>query len=213
MVLRRSLLLLVLAVGAMCWAHPSFLGYTGIYYTPTAEVLPPNVWSAGAYSVDLDDTFPDRYSFGYGFDGRLEVTLLKYKPKNGQDETFLAGKYQIFPERQGQPAFAVGVYDVTDEQKTTVYIVASKTLSGPFEVKRRKVFQAIGHFGIGGGQLDGIFSGLELVLGPSLSLLGEYDTKNFNVGARILINDSIALNGALFDFDKLGIGISYRRTF
>ncbi|MBC7328660.1 hypothetical protein H5T87_11215, partial [bacterium] len=99
------------------------------------------------------------------------------------------------------------------EMETTVYLVASRTLGGPFEVRKRKVFETIGHIGIAGGSLDGIFTGVEFVLGPSLRIIGEYDTRDINLGARILVNDQLALTGAVFDFDKLGIGISFKKAF
>lgn len=213
--MRRVNLLLWLFVSILPlgYSHPSFNGYTGLFYTPTAEILPSNTWAAGAYSVDLDAVFPDRYCFNYGFQGNLEMNIIKYVPDKGEKETVLSGKYQIFPETSGRAALAVGVFDITKETQTTVYIVASRTLGGPFEVRKRRIFEMIGHIGIAGGGLEGIFAGAEFVLGPSFRAIAEYDTKDFNLGARILINDQIALTGAVFDFDRLGIGISFKKEF
>lgn len=211
----RTLFLTCVLLGFLAtgWSHPSFNGYTGLFYTPTAEVLPPNSWSAGAFSVDLDTVFPDRYCFSYGFPGNLELNVVKYVPDKGEKETVISGKYQIFPETVGRAALAVGVSDITKEIQTTVYIVASRTLGGPFELKKHRIFETIGHIGIAGGGLEGIFAGIEFVLGPSFRVIGEYDTKDFNLGARILINDQVALTGGVFDFDKLGIGISLKKAF
>jgi hypothetical protein len=211
--LKKLLLLLFLFVVAVAFSHPSFNGYTGLIYTPTAEVLAPDTWSAGAYSVDLDEVFPDRYCFSYGAGGNLEVTVLKLAPENGEKETIISGKYQIFPESKGRAALSVGAIDITKEMETTVYMVASRTLTGAFEVKKRRVFETLGHIGIAGGGMDGIFAGIEFVLGPSLRIIGEYDTKDFNIGGRIIINDQLAITGAVFDFDKLGIGVSFSKAF
>jgi hypothetical protein len=211
--LKKLLLLLFLFVVGVALSHPSFNGYTGLFYTPTAEVLAPNSWSAGAYSVELDETFPDRYCFSYGAGGNLEINLLKLAPENGEKETIISGKYQIFPESKGRAAISVGAIDVTKEIETTVYIVASRTLTGTFEVKKRRIFETIGHIGIAGGGMDGIFSGIEFVLGPSLRVIGEYDTKDFNIGGRIIINDQLAITGAVFDFDKFGLGVSFTKAF
>lgn len=213
--MRRAVFLCGLLFNAFCLslAHPSFNGYTGLFYVPTAEVLAPDTWSAGAFSVDLDAVFPDRYCFSYGFPGNVEVNVVKYVPDKGEKETVISGKYQIFPETKGRAALAMGVFDITKETQTTVYIVASRTLGGPFEVRERRVFETIGHIGIGGGGLEGIFAGVEFVLGPSFRVIGEYDTKDFNIGARILINDQVAITGAIFDFDRLGLGISLKKAF
>lgn len=212
--MRRLILLFsLLSVFSLSWPHPSFNGYTGLFYTPTAEVLPPDTWAAGVFSVDLDAVFPDRYCFNYGFPSNLELNVVKYIPDSGERETVISGKYQIFPETPGRAALSVGVFDITKELQTTVYIVASRTLGGPFEVKKRRVFETIGHIGIAGGEVGGIFAGVEFVLGPAFRMIGEYDTRDFNLGARILIDDQVALTGAIFDFDRLGIGISYKKTF
>ncbi len=213
--MRRAVSLLGLLLGVVVsgWCHPSFNGYTGLFYIPTADVLSADSWSAGVFSVDLDAVFPDRYCFGYGFPGSIEVNVVKYVPDKGEKETVISGKYQIFPETPGKAALAVGIFDITKEMQTTVYVVASRTLGGPFEVKKRRVFETIGHIGIGGGGLEGIFAGIEFVLGPSFRVMGEYDTSDFNIGARILINNQVSLTGAVFDFDKLGVGISFRKAF
>jgi len=211
--LKKHLFILFLFVVGIAFSHPSFNGYTGLFYIPTAEVLAPNSWSAGAYSIDLDEVFPDRYCFSYGSAGNLEVNLLKLAPESGEKETIISGKYQIFPESKGRAALSVGAIDITKETETTVYIVASRTLTGAFEVKKRRVFETIGHIGIAGGGMDGIFAGIEFVLGPSLRVIGEYDTRNFNIGGRIIINDQLAITGAVFDFDKLGLGVSFSKAF
>ncbi|MGC8843882.1 MAG: hypothetical protein ACP5QS_08070 [bacterium] len=208
---KYSFLLLVIVVG-VAFAHPSFNGYTGLFYTPTAEVLAPNSWSAGAYSVELDEVFPDRYCFSFGFPGNMELNLLKLAPDSGEKETIISGKYQIFPESKGQAALSVGAIDITKETETTVYLVASRTLTGAFEVKKRRIFETIGHIGIAGGGMDGIFAGIEFVLAPSLRLIGEYDTRHFNIGGRIIINDQVAITGAVFDFNKFGMGVSFSKV-
>jgi hypothetical protein len=211
--LKKYLLLSILFVVGIAFSHPSFNGYTGLFYTPTAEVLAPNSWSAGAYSVELDEVFPDRYCFGYGSTGNLEVNLLKLAPESGEKETIISGKYQIFPESKGRAALSVGAIDITKEVETTVYIVASRTLTGAFEVKKKRVFETIGHIGIAGGGMDGIFAGIEFVLGPFLRIIGEYDTRDFNIGGRIIIEDQLAITGAVFDFDKFGLGVSFSKAF
>jgi len=205
--------LALLGILTISWCLPSFNGYSGLFYVPTAEVLPANSWSVGAFSVDLDEVFPDRYCFSYGLPGGMELNVIKYVPDDEEEETLLSGKYQIFPETKDKPALAVGVFDVTEERETTVYLVASRTLSDSFEVRKRRVFETIGHIGVGGGRLEGIFAGVEFVLAPSFRVIGEYDTDDFNIGIKILANDKLAITGAVLDLDRLGVGISFKEDF
>src|SRR5215471_13145705 len=60
-------------------ATTTFLGDTGLWNVPTAEVLPDRKWSISAYRVNFDDNqgFSDisnwPVTFGYGLKGRAEV--------------------------------------------------------------------------------------------------------------------------------------------
>src|SRR4051812_30035769 len=60
-------------------ATTTFLGDTGLWNVPTAEVLPARKWSASAYRVNFDDTqgFSDvsnwPITFGYGLKDRAEI--------------------------------------------------------------------------------------------------------------------------------------------
>ena len=60
-------------------ATTTFLGDTGLWYVPTAEVLPRKKWSMSAYRVNFDDNqgFTDvsnwPVTFGYGISDRAEL--------------------------------------------------------------------------------------------------------------------------------------------
>src|SRR5512138_3986956 len=60
-------------------ATTTFLGDTGLWNVPTAEVLPARTWSASAYRVNFDDNqgFSDvsnwPVTFGIGLKDRAEV--------------------------------------------------------------------------------------------------------------------------------------------
>src|SRR5258708_27587633 len=60
-------------------ATTTFMGDTGLWYVPTAEILPARKWSASAYRVNFDDNqgFTDvsnwPVTFGYGIRDRAEV--------------------------------------------------------------------------------------------------------------------------------------------
>jgi outer membrane protein OmpA-like peptidoglycan-associated protein len=60
-------------------ATTTFLGDTGLWYVPTAEILPASRWSVSAYRVNFDDNqgFTDvsnwPVTFGYGIKDRAEI--------------------------------------------------------------------------------------------------------------------------------------------
>src|SRR4249919_539582 len=60
-------------------ATTTFLGDTGLWYVPTAEILPARKWSASGYRVNFDDNqgFSDvsnwPVTFGYGVRDRAEI--------------------------------------------------------------------------------------------------------------------------------------------
>jgi hypothetical protein len=60
-------------------ATTTFLGDTGLWYVPTAEILPRKKWSMSAYRVNFDDNqgFTDvsnwPVTFGYGISDRAEL--------------------------------------------------------------------------------------------------------------------------------------------
>src|SRR5687767_12238755 len=60
-------------------ATTTFLGDTGLWYVPTAEILPDRKWSVSAYRVNFDDDqgFTDvsnwPVTFGYGLRDRVEL--------------------------------------------------------------------------------------------------------------------------------------------
>src|SRR5690349_2385107 len=60
-------------------ATTTFLGDTGLWYVPTAEILPHRKWSVSAYRINFDDDqgFTDvsnwPVTFGFGVKDRLEL--------------------------------------------------------------------------------------------------------------------------------------------
>jgi len=228
------LVLLMLFVAPGVAAIPSFLGYTGLILTPTADVLSQSQWNAGFFAFDFD-ALPDASSFcanlgvaptvEVGFartrlsdseeavitDGSDGVTVIT---QSGAAGTILNGKYQFLSETPAHPALAAGIIDLTGDVKTTVYAVASKSFGQSHKTAFGEITSARFHAGVGGGLLDGLFGAVSAALGDRLFLMLEYTGDGYNAGARFSVTDEWHVHFAGLDwFDNLGIGVSFNKGF
>ncbi len=195
-------------------AAPSYFGYTGLIRVPTAEALGDKQFNAGAFYInrdELDD--PDIYVGNLGVGPGVEFGLAVIRRGEGTDDIFINGKYNFRPETDGQPALAAGIIDLASEVDATVYFVGSKGFGKARETAYGRLYAAEFHAGFGGGQLDGIFGALNANLGPSAKLMLEYDSEDFNLGARFRLGRQFAADVALFDWSDLGVGLSYTQPY
>jgi len=195
-------------------AAPSYFGYTGLIRVPTAEALSDQDFNAGAFYInrdELDD--PDCYVGNLGVGSGTEVGIAVIRRGEGADDVFINGKYEVRPETKAQPALAAGIIDLASEVDATVYFVASKGFGTSRETRYGPLYAGEFHVGFGGGQLDGIFGAVNANLGPSAKLMLEYDTEDFNAGARFALGGQFAADVALFDWSDLGVGVSYTSTY
>ena len=212
-------LLLVLAVmlastGAAL-AAPSFYGYTGLVRTPTAEALDKDDYNVAAFTLNFEEGADSNiYAANLGLNQGVEVGFARLRPEDDSAETFLNAKYKFSPETGAQPAIAAGVIDFTDEVDTTVYVVFSKSLQERYEMDFGEIISPQVHFGVGGGQFDGVFGALSATIGHRLMLFAEHDSSEINFGARLALNDELRAHLAALDgFDDIGLGLSYNKAF
>ncbi|HUU54623.1 MAG TPA: hypothetical protein VMY87_06870 [Armatimonadota bacterium] len=195
-------------------AAPSFFGYTGLIRVPTADALSDNEFNAGAFFInrdELDD--PDVYTGNLGVADDVEVGISVIRRGSGSDDVFVNGKYNFQPGADGKPALAAGIIDLASEVDATVYFVGSKGFGKVYETQFGPLHAGEFHVGFGGGQLDGIFGALNANLGPTAKLMLEYDTEDFNLGARFLVGRQFNIDVALFDWSDLGVGVSYTQGY
>jgi hypothetical protein len=68
------------------------------------------------------------------------------------------------------------------------------------------------NFGLGGGELGGLFFGISKVFYPDefpqVTLVGEYDAYSLNLGAKILLKKGILLNVAVIDMQDFLVGLT-----
>jgi len=164
----------------------SALGSTGIIRMPSAEVQPEGTGMVGLLKVPsgLAPSIPgnrDQEQYALGIYPRVEIgnTLAEYF--GGWDITG-HGKVQLLREGRALPAVAVGATELAandlagGSERTVFYGAATKHLAAD----RLRI--TLGYADRG---LSGPYGGLEWALAPHLTLLGEYDTRRFNVGARL----------------------------
>jgi hypothetical protein len=206
--------LLVMLLSATAVADPSYFGYTGLLRVPTAEALSARAFNAGIFHIErreLDK--PEIYAGNLGVAEGVEVGLAVIRREAGTDDIFINGKYALRPAREGRPAFAAGVIDLASEVDATVYLTMSQAFGRAYETPFGILSQGEFHVGFGGGQLDGIFGGLAANVAPTLKLMLEYDTEDFNVGARFRVARQFKIDVGLFDWSDLGLGLSYNYPY
>jgi hypothetical protein len=207
-------LMVALLVAQAVAAAPSFLGFTGLLRIPTADTLDRDEFNVAWFDVDLGDTDQTAYAANLGLRDGLEVGALRTKLEHSEHETVLNLKYRIQPENDKHAGFAVGVFDPTDEIRSTVYFVASKTVASKARAFGDDVTGVRAHIGVGGGELNGVFAGLSAVLGNRLLLAAEYDTENVNLGARLNVGYGLRVHAGWFnELSNFGVGVSYNKMF
>jgi len=209
------LLLAALAISAgPALAAPSFYGYTGLVRTPTADALDKDDYNAAAFTLNFEEGGDANiYAANLGLADGLEVGFARIRPEDGSAETYLNAKYRFRPETGAQPAIAAGVVDFTDETDTTVYVVFSKSLTRRYERGFDEIISPQIHFGVGGGQFDGVFGALSATVGQRFMLFVEHDSSEVNFGARLALSDELRAHCAALDgLDDIGIGLSFNKA-
>jgi hypothetical protein len=189
-------------------AAPNFLGSTGLLLTPSADVVRLREWNAHVHGTDDLTT----YGANLGLFENLEVGVTGVDPDVGSSEALINAKYRLVPESATVPAIALGAVDLADELDIdpSIYLVVSKAL-GAFGVETGG-YQLRGHLGIGDGIYDDIFAGVDLIINPRLLLMAEYDSNDFNFGARLGLTPEVRVDLAILDGD-FGAGISFNALF
>lgn len=215
MALSSILLVVCLLLGGVpLIAAPSFLGPTGLLLTPTADALGEDDYNVAAFTLNLEEGADSNiYVANLGLAEGLEMGFARHSPEDASGETYLNAKYVFSPETDANPAIAAGVLDFTDEVDTTAYIVFSKALQRRYESGWGPITAPRLHFGVGGGQWDGIFGGLSTAVGDRLLLIAEYDGSDVNFGARLALGNSLRVHAAALDgFENVGLGISFNKV-
>jgi len=210
----------------MVYAIPSFRGYTGLLLVPTARSLDRGMWDAGLFVESVSEGTINDYVANYGVSNGLEVGLDVFRrddkfegfgPTDGS-KVLINGKYEFLRETAAHPAIAAGIIDLADQVESTVYVVASQSLSKKLGCFAGEPIAPTIHVGFGGGILDGVFAGLSTYLGNRIEVMVEWDSRIFDVGGRFRLTPGLTVHAGFFDvFDRydasFGVGLSYGRYY
>ncbi len=164
-----------IAYGKTIW------GPTGLIFVPTAFTINAGELNWGAaFSRDYS-----AISLSYGVIRDVEIGAT-YLDRDGADNKIIANaKVHIVPANFDQFSLAVGVMDAADAVNQSFYIVGSTALAVPNYADDEGAIGFHLHAGVGTGYFDEkLFAGGELLFPRGFSVMGEWDTKNFNLGAR-----------------------------
>lgn len=166
----------------------SMQGYTGILNTPSAHVTEEG-WLYALYTNQEESKwrrrtpFQDNYMFSVGLFNFIELGGRFFEaPRMGRD---LSGNIKVTSAPLTRnypmiPVLAAGIQDIGGGAVLlqTKYVVLSE------DIWR---FRFSGGYGKGPQRMKGLFAGGEFKAHDWLYLLGEYDTKETNVGARVVL--------------------------
>lgn len=218
----RNLTTLVLMAGLAALvagsasAAPSFAGYTGLLAVPNADVLTEKSFNVGYTDISLTGGDVTNTFGNYGIGSNVEIGFNRMRNDAGERRTLLNGKFMVMGETDRRAGLAVGMVDATGELDRTFYVVASKSIGRTITAFDREITNVRLHAGLGTGMLDGAMLGVSAVLGKRLAILAEYDSSQFNVGARLFLVEGLRLHGGLFDIGDStdgGLGISFSRNY
>ncbi len=208
-------------------AEPSLNGFTGLLATPTADALDDGAYNLGLNSSEVEDWDDFSYYANFGLGDETEVGVLLFRTdednintsvapqsvRGRRDETFLHIK-RALAEEDGGPRIAAGIFDLSDEIETTVYVVGSWEQGRVVgQIEGREVRFVNLHAGFAAGLWDDFFAGAQLLFGPDVQVMGEFVEDDFNLGARFSPAPSFNVDFGFMDVEDLAINVSYNRDF
>lgn len=205
-----AVLLLLAAVPVWAQPAPSFLGPTGLLFVPTADVVGMGEFNVGGAVARFDETDISWISGNVGLLPQLEVGATLVKPEHADSEAMLNAKYRLLKPALTATTLSVGMIDITDEVSRSAYAVLTHNVGAGLVLREGPFSNPRVHVGVGGGLFDGVFLGGEVTVGSKVDLIGEYDSHDFNFGARFPLSKSFELTAAVLDnFDDVGVGAAF----
>ena len=167
----------------------SLFGPTGLITIPTAYTARRNEARVGAsFSEGIRGP-----SANYGILDYIEVGGAFLDRDNGRDRPIANAKVSIVPSNFRYFELGVGIIDAFDAIDQTIYFVASADLVRP-RVEAPDGSLPVGfkvHLGAGTGIFqEKLFAGGELLFGNRFSVIGEWDTHDFNAAVKYAPNDT-----------------------
>ncbi|MBM3473112.1 MAG: hypothetical protein FJX75_07600 [Armatimonadetes bacterium] len=178
-----------LALASLGFASPSIFGPNGLLLTPTADTpgmadVQLGAWWAG----DLANSVALTSGEGSGFESTAAWVDLNGA---GSEEVF-SGKWRFRNNSFTQPAFAVGLIDITNQLDRTPYVVVQKG----FHLSGNGLMAMVG-YAQPDSLLDGFFAGGELTLADKYKAIAEYDGDDVNGAIRFSLGKHIEITAGM----------------
>ncbi len=208
------------------------MGTTGLLNTPSAEMQETGTFTIGGNFLPQEITPATfRYNTGNYFVGitffsflelnyrciLFKTSYMSEKPKFNQQDRSLSARLRPIKEGKYMPAIVIGTNDPFNDYGenyfATVYGVTTKN----FRIGEHKI-------GISGGyyyplsdantEYDGVFGGISYTPAfcKPLSVIAEYDSSGFNVGAAVKLWKHVSVNLFTREFKCISGGIRYECT-
>lgn len=208
------------------------LGYSGLLFVPSAEIINDRSISIGASLVPYSKSFlniSDDYQVGehqyylnIGYMSFAELTIRLVRPNNigdigdvfpGIGDRSYSAKFRLLKERDYLPTVSVGVSDlfIVASYLHTSYLVATKNFTIPNTNLKlttslgygTKLEETLGNY------LQGGFGGVA-VNWKYLTVMAEYDTEDINLGLHANFNEWLFLQVGLLNFADFGANFYFK---
>jgi len=207
-------------------AEPTLYGFSGLFTIPTAGTLEQGTYNVGVNSGELEDWDDFSYYANFGLGSATEAGVLMFRSDAGgssqvdsasldgvrfnADETFLNLKRTLTEPDEDGPTIAGGVFDLTDEVETTVYLVASweqGQVVGEVEGKDLRFLDL--HAGFASGMFEDFFAGVDMRFGTDLQVMAEWIMDDINLGARFSPFNNFTVDAGFLGAEDLAVNVSY----
>jgi hypothetical protein len=199
----------------------SWLGNTGLVFTPTANVSGARGASVSWHRINRDPDSLDVTNLSFSFQDTVEIGGSLVDGGGMADNKLLAHAKWVVPaarwlKNEEFPALAIGAIDLTNEINRAYYIVLSKTVplgveaGGTGSLISLSLGFADNH--ANGGALDGLFGGAEFAGFKNTVVQAEYDGDAFNADLRWRLSERFGADVGTMDGD-LGFGVTYAASY
>jgi hypothetical protein len=184
-------------------------------YGPAGLIIVPTARTAREGQLVFGTTFAEGVrgpSANYGITEGISVGGA-FLDRDGADDKAIANAHiHIIPANFEWFEVGVGVIDAFDAIDQTFYVTGSAFLDVPTELDDEITGLRV-HAGVGTGLFqERLFAGAEFIVNNRWSVIGEWDTENFNAALRYAHDQNFTVQAG-FRHTNLFLGASYMMRF
>jgi hypothetical protein len=172
-------------------------------------------WNVGVSAMQVEEGADESVLYAnIGLLPRLEVGFTREDFKDTATETLVNAKLRLDLPVPGKLSLAAGAVDITDQIDRSMYVVATHELGAGLLPSPGRMTLPQVHVGIGGGRFDGLFAGISTIVDRRVQVMAEYDSDDFNFGARWTVAPNLdATVAAMSGLEDFGGGLALTRPW